>query len=500
LTTIAAPFATVLRTTSPVMSRYAHVVLIAAIAWGAFSFGAVYPWAYWPIAAAITVVGIVGLLAPLPDAPPLGLGALFAAFGAFGIAVILQLVPVRLALIRLTSPETMGVLNQFDLPVGTGVVSKHPFSIDPVQTLTGFALFGALALLTGGAARLLSSKSARGICEAITVVGIALALTGVIQQSLFAGKIYGFWPPPVGGESYGPFVNRNHFAGWMLMAVPLSLGLVCGRIARTSPGVNVKWRDRIVWFSSPDANRLILLAGAALLMTLSLVLTMSRSGMSALVLALSVTGVVALRRQDSRGGRMVRVAYLTLLVLGVVAWVRADVIMARFAQTDWSQLNGRRGAWADAWNIATLFPLTGTGLNTYGVATLFYQRHDVSLHYVQAHNDYLQIVAEGGLLLAVPALMIIGAFVAIVRRRFSEETSTTGYWLRAGAVAGLAAIALQETVEFSLQMPGNATLFAVLCAIALHRTPGRRIRAFEKNPPARPAQLVPPRKRTRTLN
>ena len=129
--------------------------------------------------------------------------------------------------------------------------------------------------------------------------------------------------------------------------------------------------------------------------------------------------------------------------------------------------------------------MTGTGLNTYGVATLVYQEHDLSYHYVQAHNDYLQLVAEGGALLAVPAVIIVGVFVAIVRRRFSEETGTTGYWLRVGAETGLAAIALQETVEFSLQMPGDAVLFAVLCAIALHRTARAENASQLKNPPHR---------------
>src|SRR4029077_10276375 len=108
------------------------------------------------------------------------------------------------------------------------------------------------------------------------------------------------------------------------------------------------------------------------------------------------------------------------------------------------------------------------GLNTYGVATLFYQQHDLAQYYAQAHNDYLQLAAEGGLLLLVPAAACVVAFITAVRRRFKEETSTSGYWVRVGAVTGLAAIALQETVEFSLQMPGNAVLFAVLCGIALH--------------------------------
>ena len=66
------------------------------------------------------------------------------------------------------------------------------------------------------------------------------------------------------------------------------------------------------------------------------------------------------------------------------------------------------------------------------------------------------------------------AFVLAVRRRFAEEISSSAYWLRLGAVTGLVAIGLQETVEFSLQMPGKAALFAAVCGIALHRTPSRK--------------------------
>jgi hypothetical protein len=61
-----------------------------------------------------------------------------------------------------------------------------------------------------------------------------------------------------------------------------------------------------------------------------------------------------------------------------------------------------------------------------------------------------------------------------VRRRFGQETRASTYWIRRGAAVGLVAVALQELVEFSLQMPGNAFLFAVLCAIALHRSPSHR--------------------------
>ena len=105
---------------------------------------------------------------------------------------------------------------------------------------------------------------------------------------------------------------------------------------------------------------------------------------------------------------------------------------------------------------------------------LVYQTADLYQHYEEAHNDYLQVAAEGGLLVGLPALLLIVAAACQVWRRFRERADTvTTFWLRAGAVAGLLTIALQEATEFSLQMPGNAALFCVLAAIAVHR-PGAR--------------------------
>jgi O-antigen ligase len=90
---------------------------------------------------------------------------------------------------------------------------------------------------------------------------------------------------------------------------------------------------------------------------------------------------------------------------------------------------------------------------------------------VEAHNDYLQLLVEGGWLIAVPALVLMGLFGWQVRSRFREgRDDRTGYWIRLGAVTGIIAIAFQEIVEFSLQMPGNAAFFTILCAIAIRRT------------------------------
>jgi len=206
---------------------------------------------------------------------------------------------------------------------------------------------------------------------------------------------------------------------------------------------------------------------------------MSRSGTSALVLALGITAAIVIKRQrGARRGSLI--AYFVLLAILVAGWAGLDAIASRFSSANWDDVNGRRGAWKDAVDIASRFPLVGTGLDTYGVATILYQRHDLERHYNEAHNDYLQLAAEGGALVAIPAAIAVCCLVGTILRRFAEEKSVTAYWLRVGAVTGLVAIAFQETVDFSLQLPGNAVLFAVLCGIAIHRTPPRKSLAHQR--------------------
>ena len=94
-------------------------------------------------------------------------------------------------------------------------------------------------------------------------------------------------------------------------------------------------------------------------------------------------------------------------------------------------------------------------------------------HFAEAHNDYLQLLAEGGALVCIPAALAILAFAWTVRCRFLEvSVQSSDYWIRVGAITGILAIALQEISDFSLQMPGNAVLFVLLCGIAA-RQPSR---------------------------
>src|SRR5262245_26417694 len=108
---------------------------------------------------------------------------------------------------------------------------------------------------------------------------------------------------------------------------------------------------------------------------------------------------------------------------------------------------------------------------------LFFQTAMREFRVPAAHNDYLQIASDGGLLLLMPVALAVWVFVSAVQQQFAgDDRRSLRYWVRAGAVVGLLSIALQSVVEFSLQIPGNAALFCALCAIALQRSEERSAR------------------------
>ena len=271
-----------------------------------------------------------------------------------------------------------------------------------------------------------------------------------------------------GGNPFGPFVNRNHFAGWMAMVIPLVSGYAWGlrrAAVEADPGI----RGWTRWGSSVEGNRFLLVSVAVLVMAVAVVLTQSRSGMVSLAFGLVLLVWFIVRQMPSRSGRVLAVVSLFVILTAAVAWAGTDRVVARFRLAP-DHATGRLSAWRDTVQIVSDFPWFGTGLGGYARAMLVYQTVGRDVMFAEAHNDYLQLAAEGGVLVVVPAAAVLGLFVAGVRRRLAagdEEIVT--YWVRRGAVAGLCAVAAQSLVEFSLQMPGNAALFVVLAALALHR-------------------------------
>jgi O-antigen ligase len=467
--------------------RVLLAAIVLALAWGVLAFGAVYPWAYTTLAIACAVVGGVGLITGRDRraaSTRLAIGLMAIAF-----VITLQLVPLPRRALTSLSPATDTFLSQSDFSymrptnnaepsdfVDPSSLPWRPISIDPAKTVLGLGLFGALALFLLGATRTISNVGARPLAMAVMFLGILITVLAIIQLAINPNAreftlIYGFWRPRYVSTPFGPFVNPNHYAGWMLMALPLVLGLGYGTFERARleapPGTSHPGR-----FALAEAGGVVALcAFAFLVMGVSLVMTRSRSGIACLAIATALPGAMIARRQPSSRARASVVAAFALLLLGIVAWAGVDNMIVKFRAAQVGPVS-RLGAWRDTLHIIADSPLTGTGFDTYGRAMQLYQTPPRTVYFLEAHNDYLQILAEGGLLVGLPVLVAVLIFAGDVQRRFKEAPKTgLTYWLRVGAVVGLVSVAVQSLVEFSLQMPGNAAFFAVLAAIALHRSP-----------------------------
>jgi len=258
--------------------------------------------------------------------------------------------------------------------------------------------------------------------------------------------------------------------------MPLALGGFLDAFQSAVSFVAGRRTDRRSILGSPDFGASMLFAGAYGVMGLSLLMTRSRSGLAAFAVGAGLAAVLVVRRQRSRGVGLAVVGGMAVLMLGAAAWSGFDNPLTKNAEGDRgrSSAGARLDAWRDTLRIAGDFRFAGTGLDTYAPAMELYQT-ERSTHFQEAHNDYLQLAAEGGLLIGLPALAVLGIFVRDVRRRFREAPKQgSTYWIRIGAVIALVSIAMQSAVEFSLQMPGNAALFAVVAGLAIHRSPNLR--------------------------
>ena len=460
------------------MPRTLVAASLALVAWGALAFGAVYPWAWLPLAAGAAVVGVTGIIVAVRrDAKARDQAVLWGLL-AVAAAASLQLVPLAVPLRQAISPASERFLIAQDLAYNVAP-GPRPLSINPAATVRGLILLGGFSVWLAGLVRLLNLTGVTRLASGLAAMGVLLALIGIIQlavlgQDVYLGmRIYGFWKPRnVLTTPFGPFVNKNHFAGWMLMAMPLVAGHAAGLAERGMRAVGSTWRNRLLWLSSRDGGRLQLVAFAFLLMGVSLTLTRSRSGLAAFVVAMLAFAIVVARRSGSFPLALLTGGALASFATVIVLWAGVN-LQQRFGTMN-EAVALRRGIWHDAARVVADFPLTGTGLNTFGTAMLQYQTVLRDQHALEAHNDYLQLASEGGLLLGVPIVIALGVFARAVSRRFrAREDDTRGYWIRVGASVGLLAIAVQSIVEFSLQMPGNAAMFVTLAAVALHRAPAR---------------------------
>lgn len=451
--------------------------VLTLLAWGAFAFGAEFTWAYAPLLVLSVTVAALGFMA--------GQGSTGSSHRMMAVAlvvvlaaVLLQLVPLPSALVEALSPahdavdyrKLFATVTMRDEPAALDAASARPLSIAPSRTWLGLAFAIAYSLLLIGCVRGLGAVGTRRIVRGVIVLGVIAAFAEIFQKASASSIVYGFFEPRQVFYHSAPFINRNHTAGWLIMAAALGLGHLAGSVDDGARATS-SWRERILWLSSRRGSEVVLTGCVIAIIAVAVVLTESRSGFMCLLLVALLFGSFSVRKQNTRWRRAFVAAHLAfMLVVGMVMG-GVQAVGERFAAVRLESADGRLDVWRDTLRIIGDFPATGTGFNTYGIAMLHYQQTEHGpVRYIEAHNDYLQLAAEGGVLLGIPVVLLIIVIAREIHRRFAErQDDRRAYWLRVGAVCGLVAIAFQSLFDFTLQMPGAAVLFILVMAIAVHR-------------------------------
>jgi O-antigen ligase len=165
---------------------------------------------------------------------------------------------------------------------------------------------------------------------------------------------------------------------------------------------------------------------------------------------------------------------LAATILLATVFASIDALALRLTATTNEGLAGRLSIWRETWPAVRAFWPVGSGAGSFERMMIVYQQRSHLFHVVHADNEYLQILAEGGLLLGIPAALVIAAGAVAAARQLQRD-HTAALWIRAGALAGIVALAVQNLVEMTLRVPANALLFAVLAALALHEPRNEKI-------------------------
>lgn len=285
----------------------------------------------------------------------------------------------------------------------------------------------------------------------LSVFGFTLALFAILQGLAAPhDTIYLFRELSQGPTAYGPFVNKNHYAGYMELLAPLPLALVAfGGVRREQRG---------------------LFLFMALVMMVSVALSLSRTGAVILGLEVLLLGWLLWGFRRPRSW-MAAMALVPVLVVGAALWVGGRTLMERLSSllrfpTDTS-LTVRLQVARDTLHMAREHPVWGTGLATFGAVYPRYKTFEDSLFWDHAHNDLLQLGAETGIVGTAFALLFLAGLRTLWKGVRTGGNSHFQRAVLAGAFVGSVGLLMHALLDFHFRIPATALTFLILYALGL---------------------------------
>lgn len=432
-----------------------------------FSYGGVTAreWSY--CLASLTVASLLlWLTGPVAKlAPALRPGLLWPLLAA-PAWVVVQLIPLPPAWVHAISPARAELAAALlKITPGGSASPWTTLSVSPPVTFTHFLRLLAYILVFLYARELTWRLGRRRWLAAAPFLVVA-----VLEATLGLAQYYGGT-----GPATGTYVNQNHLAGLLELTLPFAVMLTASRIGTS----NLSAADLPLAGTADSGSVGRALAICALLLCaatlfLGIVYSLSRMGLAASVASVAILMLLGAMRAKAGTNRTVFCALTPVLVFVLLAFALPERLLNRFSETGGQPgadreitTEARIGFWKETTHLIADYPATGTGLGTY-VSSIQKYRASLPLSLLDfAHNDYLQLLAELGVIGFVPAALAAAFFLwRVFQTTVNAGLSPADHYLAMACAASLIAITLHATVDFNFYIPSNAMLTAWVAGIA----------------------------------
>ena len=304
-----------------------------------------------------------------------------------------------------------------------------------------------------------NGRALRWLGAVSSALSVGVSFLALAQFFTSARGIYWRVVPPVGWP-FGPYVNHNHYGGLMEMLIPLSAAYLFSRRTRS-------------------VVRYFLWAFLAL-PVVSVMFSGSRGAVGTLVIeGLLIAVLVAFKSPRSvRGGAIVLGGLAAMLALGTYLWLNSGHLSPRMQSMlrpdtgTREEVSDRVAVTRTAFSIFASHPWFGVGVSSFEYAFPGYATFPTDMHWTHAHNDYAEVLAEGGLPAGLLVLVALVMFVRLGFRHLEDRLHHESGWIQVGATVACVGLLVHSFLDFNLRVAANAAWFVVCLAVATHARSG----------------------------
>ena len=377
-----------------------------------------------------------------------------------------QIIPLPAGLLRFLSPGTYTMYGKL------GIDQTRMLPITLSTALTTFALFkwclyGGLFLL------LVTCKPNFGDVDdlrwllipahAIFAIGLTESVYGLYGAVNHSESLLWFGRTHNVGVVSGTYINSDHLAGLLDMAIPVSIGLLLYHGGMLYKKVGHSKTEIIALLGSKRALGMWVLSLGILIMIVAHIFTLSRMGHISIIVAFALVSIFYSKRKF----KTPIVVTVTLLSGGLLwaVWEGMSVVIAKWGGLE-NNFLVRYEIWKGVLSLFVNFPTIGTGLGTFKLAFPPYKTAGFGTTiYDHAHNDYIEMLADAGLAGFVPWIIFFSLVLIFVIRDWFRNDSFLSKTLGAGCIAAVIGVLFHSLADFNLQIPANAAIFFVVMGI-----------------------------------